>query len=478
MGGKATNPPVSSEGRRRPRGTDGRLLGEGSSERWNQRLEDLLQLSPNKEKLSVTGPWLRRTAFVGGAALLTVILTLVLFALYQGHKVDSRVVGLCGTQDCFEHARALNIDHGRSASSCQCFGCFVCSGWLNDYRYVNGSVTEQAILHWIATINKLSFGEYDRQAVINRPLTMMHHCVSGTTNEEDVVRMFTAFVSKRSFAWPSPGKSEEIVDHGRALEVVLELSVVWALPLWFRVHLLPVATSTRLKRNRAVMLSPSTPSVFWHFTHEMISQYQDGYSMYTSFLMDALFKLRPPSESFAAFLKTRSGVVQQQIFHQLASAIESWLPQPRLVEIGRMPELVRNLSAKDWVRALRSVYGARALDITENDIILATNDKLIKAIDYIFSSKTAEDIFFHTVWWFVQAVGATTSRKLCSSVNSIPEGRYFQRLICFDHVDTTYNVLLASISKAMLPPEADLPSATGWTKSDLLQSKNCAPIRN
>ncbi|KAH8028826.1 hypothetical protein HPB51_019912 [Rhipicephalus microplus] len=285
---------------------------------------------------------------------------------------------------------------------------------------------------------------------------MMHHCVSGTTNEEDVVRMLTAFVSKRSFAWPSPGKSEEIVDHGRALEVVLELSVVWALPLWFRVHLLPVATSTRLKRNRAVMLSPSTPSVFWHFTHEMISQYQDGYSMYTSFLMDALFKLRPPSESFEAFLKTRSGVVQQQIFHQLASAIESWLPQPRLVEIGRMPELVRNLSAKDWVRALRSVYGARALDITGNDIILATNDKLIKAIDYIFSSKTAEDIFFHTVWWFVQAVGATTSSKLCSSVNSIPEGRYFQRLICFDHVDTTYNVLLASISKAMLPPEARL----------------------
>ncbi|KAL1414390.1 hypothetical protein MTO96_007533, partial [Rhipicephalus appendiculatus] len=344
------------------------------------RLEDLLQLSPKKEKLSATRPWFGITALLRRSCT------------PNGHSDIGAIRSVPGAQG--RQPSGCRVRHGRlygarperltsttvamnrlanaSVASCALAG-------RTTIGYVNGSVTEQAILHWIATINKLSFGDFDRQAVINRPLTMMRQCVSGTTDEEGNIRMLTAFVSKRSFAWPTPGEPEEVVDHGRALEVVLELSVVWALPLWFRVHLLPVATSARLQADRAVMLSPSTPSLFWHFTHETISKYQDGYSMYTNFLIDTIFTLRPPSESFAAFLTTRSGVVQEQIFHQLASTIESCLPQPRLVEIGRMPELVRNLSAKDWVRALRSVYGTRALDITERDLILANGRQLDKS---------------------------------------------------------------------------------------------------
>ncbi|KAL1420072.1 hypothetical protein MTO96_024657 [Rhipicephalus appendiculatus] len=121
-----------------------------------------------------------------------------------------------------------------------------------------------------------------------------------------------------------------------------------------------------------------------------------------------------------------------------------------------MPQLVRNLTSKDWLRALRSVFGTRAEDITENDLVLATNGEIIKAVDSIFASNTAQDIFFHTIWWFVQALGSTMSGVLRSSVKNIPEGAYFQRLICFYHVDTSYNVLLASINKATLSPKAQL----------------------
>ncbi|KAH7971932.1 hypothetical protein HPB52_003872 [Rhipicephalus sanguineus] len=315
---------------------------------------------------------------------------------------------------------------------------------------------DQAVLQWIATIHQLSLGDYNRQAVIDSPLRMMRQCMSSTTDEENAVRMLTAFVSKRSFAWPTPGEREEIVDHRRALEVVLELSVVWAVPLWFHVHLLPAAASARLPRDRAVMLSPSTPSLFGRFTHETVSKYEDGYSTYVKFFSDSLFAFRPPSESFATFLAVRSGVVERQIFRELSSAVLNPLPQPRLVEIGRMPKLVRNISAKDWVRALRFVYGKRAPDITDNDLVLATNGGLIEAVDTIFASNTAQDIFFHTIWWFMQGLGTTISSVLRSSVKNIPEGAYFQRLICFYHVDTTYNVLLASINKAMHSTNARL----------------------
>ncbi|KAH7971763.1 hypothetical protein HPB52_002747 [Rhipicephalus sanguineus] len=423
--------------------------GRGVPTEQQPRLENLLRESP-KEKLSATRPWFDRNAFGGAVALLAVILALELFALHLRHEVDSSAADLCGTLDCIEHARALNIDTGPSVLPCRCFGCFVCSGWSNDFRHLNGSVTEQAILRWIATVHKLSVSDYDRHAVINRPLSMMRHCMSSTTDEESDVRMLTAFVSQRSFAWPTPGQVEEIVDYGRALEVVLELSVVWALPLWFHVRMLPAAASAHLQRDRTVLLSPSTPSLLARFTHERTSSYEDGYSMYTIFFSETLFALRPPSESFATFLTERSGAVQRQIFQELASATDNHLPQPKLVEIGRMPKFVRNLSAKDWVRALRSVYSTRAPHINENDFVLATNADLLKAMDSIFASNTAQDIFFHTVWWFVQALGTTISGVLRSSANNIPEGAYFQSLICFFHVDTTYNVLLAHINKAML----------------------------
>ncbi|KAL1414393.1 hypothetical protein MTO96_007536 [Rhipicephalus appendiculatus] len=441
------------------RSTSGRGRADssrGTLSELQPRLEDLLHVSPKKEELSVTGSWFDGIEYAGIAALLAVILALVLFGLYRRHKVDGRDADLCGTADCIQHVHTLGIGTGNSASPCECFGCFVCSGWSNDFRHVNTSVKEQAILRWFATVDKLSIGDYDRRAVINRPLSMMRHCMSSTSDAEETVRMLTAFVSERSFAWPTPGEPDEVVDYGRVLKVVLELSVVWALPLWFHVHLLPPAATARLQRDRAVLLSPSTPSLLGYFMHDMISRYQDGYSIYTGFFIDTVFAIRPPSEAFATFLTTRSSVVQGQIFHALTSAVNNRLPQPRLVKIGSMPKLVRNMTAEDWITALRSVYGTSAEDITANDLVLATNGGLIKAIDSIFASNTAQDVFFHTIWWFVQAVGATISSVLRLSVNSVPEGVYFQRLICFYHVDTTYNVLLASINKAMLSTDARL----------------------
>ncbi|KAH8028830.1 hypothetical protein HPB51_019916 [Rhipicephalus microplus] len=326
-------------------------------------------LTELKDEQSITRPWFGGREFAGASAVLAVSLALVLFALYRRHKLNSRDVDLCGTADCIEHVHTLGINTGHRPSPCECFGCFVCSGWSNNFRHVNSSVIEQVILRWFATVEKLSLGDYDRHAVTNRPLSMMRQCMSSTSDAEKTVRMLTAF----------------------GPEVVLELSVVWALPLWFHVHFLPVAASARLQRDRAILVSPSIPPL---------------------------------------------------------------LAKPR--GDRKHSKLVSNLSAEDWIKALRSVYGARAEDITADDLVFATNGGLIKAIDSIFVSNTPQDVFFHTIWWFVQAVGATISSVLRLSANSVPEGVYFQRLICFYHTDTTYNVLLASINKAMLSMKARL----------------------
>ncbi|XP_065301222.2 endothelin-converting enzyme 2-like isoform X2 [Dermacentor albipictus] len=412
------------------------------------RLEDLLEVPPETGKQDAVRPWTNRI-LLSVAALLVVILTLVVFALYRVRKVNGEEHDLCSTLDCIEHVRALNIDTGRSPPPCEDFAGFICPGWTDTYRHVNGSVREQVVLEWIATIEKLSLSDFDRQAVINRPLSMMRKCMATASDGDNAMRMMIAFVSERSFAWPTQNDTERIVDYGRALKVILELSVVWALPLWFRVRLLPAAASAHLQRDRAIVLSPSTPPLLWHFIHQAISKYEDAYSIYTGFFMNTLFELRPLSESFAIFLKNRSAAVQAQVFRELTAAFYAPNSHPRLVEIRTLPKLVRELNANDWVRALGSVYGVGA-NITASDLVLATNDGLIKATRAIFSSNTAQDIFFHTIWWFVQSVGAMVNTRLLVSMGSIPEGAYFRRLLCFHEVDTTYNALLASINKAML----------------------------
>ncbi|KAH7971929.1 hypothetical protein HPB52_003869 [Rhipicephalus sanguineus] len=235
----AAQPRRSTVTRATLRFTSGRgVLGSsrGMLTELQPRLEDLLQMSPKKEQLSATRPWIDGRELAGAATLMAVILALVLFALYRMYKTDGREADLCGTADCIEHVHTLGIYTDHNASPCECFGCFVCSGWSNDFRHANSSVREQAILRWFATVNKLSLGDYDQQAVINRPLSMMRQCMSSTSDGENTVRMLTAFVSERSFAWPTAGEPEEIVDYGRALHVVLELSVMWALPLWFSTY--------------------------------------------------------------------------------------------------------------------------------------------------------------------------------------------------------------------------------------------------
>ncbi|KAK8786876.1 hypothetical protein V5799_023349, partial [Amblyomma americanum] len=357
---------------------------------------------------------------------------------------------VCGTRGCVEHALALGIDQSRILLACDDFSALICPSWKHGDVDVITTVNAQAVLHWAITVEKMSLDAYEREAVVNRPLSMMRHCMHRSGDDADAVIYLLELVDRSSFAWPTLDDDHEppITDYSRPLQLLLELSVLWQLPLWFRVHVLPAKTP--LQRGRAVVLSPSALSAIWHGLHKALLLYEEAYSIYLSFFNSSIFKYRPPSESFASFLTTRVNV-QTQVLGLFSSAFHDPYKQPRLVEIRSLPTWIRKVGAGEWVKALVSVYGSEQ-NITMSDLILATNENLLKAVDSIFNAYTAQDVLFHTIWWFVQSVGAATSNNLFLTLNEHPSGRYFQRVICFDHVATTYNVLLASIDKALLLP--------------------------
>ncbi|KAH7971935.1 hypothetical protein HPB52_003875 [Rhipicephalus sanguineus] len=413
------------------------------------RLEDLLLVSPRKE-IKKDVPWFDHVAVTVAVTFLVAVTLLLLFRVLRGGITDREQ--LCSTLDCIEHANLLGLAGRHASAACTDFDDFVCSGWKANARGVTAAVTGETMISWILAVEKMSHGEFNRQATVNQPLNMMRACMTRTAEAvDDGVARFIDFVDGTDFAWPTAedDRHGHIEDYGLPLKLLLELSVLWALPLWFRVRIIPAVESARLQlAGRAIVFEMSALPSIWKTIHVTITSYE-AYSAYLSYFNDTILKYRPPSPSFASFLITRSGRVQASVLTELDTAFHLPFRQPRLLAIWGMPKLISSLDAEDWLSALQSVFGGNG-SVSIDDLILSTSDYLLRAMDNIIEANSAQDIFFHTIWWFVQFVGGAASDKLFLSISDHPQGRRYQRIVCFAHVDITYNALLASVQKDLL----------------------------
>ncbi|KAL3248991.1 hypothetical protein MRX96_056230 [Rhipicephalus microplus] len=71
-------------------------------------------------------------------------------------------------------------------------------------------------------------------------------------------------------------------------------------------------------------------------------------------------------------------------------------------------------------------------------------------MDALFRVYTARDIWFHTAWWFVQAVGLVAANSLFSTLKVHPLGKALTSIVCAIHVDDSYSTLLATNYKSHL----------------------------
>ncbi|KAL3231560.1 hypothetical protein MRX96_023273 [Rhipicephalus microplus] len=296
----------------------GRRLSRTSTTSLNDRqsrLEDLLLVSPQREiKKDVSMPWFNHAAVAAAVALFVVVVLLLLLKVLRREITDREP--LCSTLDCIDHANTLGLGGRHPPASCTGFDDFVCCGWKPDAQGITFAVTGEALMSWILTVEKLSHGEFDRQATINRPLNMMHACMTRTAGAEDGgVARFIDFVDSSAFTWPTAADDRygHIQDYGRPLQLLFELSVLWGLPLWFRARITPAVESTRVQlADRAIVVGPTALASTWKTIDVTLTNY-GAYSDYLKYFNDTILKYHPPSPSFTTFLVARSARVQASV---------------------------------------------------------------------------------------------------------------------------------------------------------------------
>ncbi|KAH7973072.1 hypothetical protein HPB52_021030 [Rhipicephalus sanguineus] len=402
---------------------------------------DITVPPPSRDQQSEVNMILRMSSFIALFILAAVIVAILL--LPQSHHTSGDEKSICSTSDCAYHVHVLGLNRSRTAKPCDDFGRFVCSGWVSKYRDISFTVQMDAVMDWITRLSQSSRRANWTAGVTGRPLNMMRVCVEGASSEDDALRELVSFVSGRSFSWPtSDWKETAVVQPRLPLRALLELAVRWGLPLWFRVDLVPSHREDRI----SVVISPSPFPTAFHYLHSRFLRYADVYPYYVQEFIDTVFSHRPAAPAFETFIRD-SVYMQGHVFGNMTAAAAAPYFAPRVVAVERLQSLVKNVSAEDWIIALRFV-GTTSLN--NDSLVLAANKNTVTAMDTLFGVYTARDIWFHTAWWFVQAVGLVAVNSLSSELKVHPLGKALKSIICAIHVDASYSALLATNYKSHL----------------------------
>ncbi|XP_070388608.1 neprilysin-like [Dermacentor albipictus] len=396
---------------------------------------------PYREQPSDVGRILRIPSLVALFILAAVVVIILL--LPQSRQTNGDKKAVCSTADCIYHAHVLGLNRSGRATPCEDFGRFVCSGWDNKYRDIAFTVQMDAIMDWIARLTQSSRRANWTASVSGRPLNMMRECLR-SINSKDDVRELVSFVSGRIFSWPTRDWRETgPLEPWYPLRTLLELAVLWGLPLWFRVDLVP---SHLEHRKSLVVISPSPFPTAFHYLHSRFLRYADVYPLYVQDFIDIILSHRPAAPAFEAFIRA-SAEMQGHVFGNMTAAAEVVHFTPRVLTVETLQSLVKNVSAEDWIIAFRSV-GTTPLH--NDSLILAASESILTAMDTLFGVYTARDIWFHTVWWFAQAIGIVAVKTLFSDLKVHPLGKALQSIVCALHVDGSYSALLAANFKSHL----------------------------
>ncbi|KAH6925743.1 hypothetical protein HPB50_009419 [Hyalomma asiaticum] len=395
----------------------------------------------SKEQPSDVNKILRVSSIVALFILAAVLVAILLLQRSPHTSGDEKTV--CSAADCTYHVHVLGLNRSRTVTPCDDFGRFVCSGWDNRYRDISFTVQTDAIMDWITRLTQSSRRAKWTARVTGRPLNMMRVCIEGSSSEENAVRQFVSFVEGRTFSWPTVDWQETtLVQPWLPLQALLELAVLWGLPLWFRVDLPASHREDRI----SLVISPSPfPSAFGHL-HSRFLRYADVYPYYVQEFIDIVFSHRPAAPAFETFIQN-SVHMQGHVFGNMTAAAAAPYFAPRVVVVENLQSVVKNVSAEDWIMALRTV---NTTPLKMDSLVLAANENILTAMDALFGAYTARDVWFHTVWWFAQAVGLAAVNSLFSDLKNHPLGKTLKSIVCAIHVDASYSALLAANYKSHL----------------------------
>ncbi|KAH6941230.1 hypothetical protein HPB50_015120 [Hyalomma asiaticum] len=408
-------------------------------------------------------PGRRRCGGTRTVGLLVVLLGLAVFAvalalLLPAQKATgSADAGVCSTVGCVDHAEILGLHRNvGSVGPCQDFGEFVCSRWTEKNFYEMPSMTIFRMGKWLLDLAQTRWYDQTGQPEALRVTRLADACMrheNPSGSYTDSVEQLFRFMTEELFPWIlSNGTAGDAlpgdVDYAFTLATVVNLSVVWHVPLWFTVDLVqpwPRRRDATDPANRSVSVSASNVAYISMRLHREVETYK-LYKTYVALLLNDIFRGAQLDPAFRSFLEDRSGAVQHDVFGNLSSVFIASHAEPRFLRMRHLPKLVYKLRARDWVDTLQSAFGENP-PLGEDDAFFATDAALLRAVDDLFRSYTARDITFHTAWWFTQLMSTVSSDTMHAFVLGNKVGEEVYPVICGFHIAMAYDVLLSGIDR-------------------------------
>ncbi|KAH7971100.1 hypothetical protein HPB49_018706 [Dermacentor silvarum] len=430
--------------------------GSDQCRTWAQAAPALTVLStpPNHGRRRCRGRCAVVAVVLLGAALLAVSLALLLPSRVVTRSTNA---GVCITTGCVDHADTLGLHrNGSVVGPCDDFGKFVCSRWIEKDLNIVPSVTIYRMGKWLFNLAHSRWYEDSGNRFAARVTRFADACMhreSRTGNHSDGgIKQLFEFMTEELFPWLLPdanstGDGDGLRDDGDyafTLATIVNMSVVWYVPLWFTVDLVtPSPGDGAPSAQRSVSVSSTSVAYIAQRMHREVEAHK-LYKMYVTLLLDVVFLGKELAPAFRAFLKVMSAEVQRNVFANLSLGFIANHVEPRFVKIRHLPVLVPKLDARDWVDALQSAFGANP-PLTEEDTLFVTDARLLHAVNVLFASYTARELTFHTAWWFAQFMAAVSSDGIHAFILGNKVGSEVYPVLCGVHIAMAYNVLLSRI---------------------------------
>ncbi|XP_077508978.1 endothelin-converting enzyme 2-like [Amblyomma americanum] len=351
-----------------------------------------------------------------GVALTLSAITIGLSVLrHQRGSEGSGVFGMgrsswntCNSKLCMAHFRRLKDSLNRSTAPCGDFYRFACGAWHpraakseTVFRDLL-AVAQQDAIRYLEAVNDalnkmvLPTGKVllpDSRPVlrINRAERAYQVCLHSGSSTKDAA-LLTEFLADRSLSWP-----ERTTAPAQPLDVLLDLDINWNLGLWVSVRVSPIPG----RNQRQVRVGSGIVSYDWKRALDTMVM-RGVYKARERLFHDAL-----RARSFAAMSDKEMEELRRYestIVGALCGSVSGGQNELAL-PLKQMQNLATpRLATAQWDTVLNWQLN-KALRVTEADRVIATNVKLLQAVDYLLSSLPAEVVLHQLAWSLVQMIG-------------------------------------------------------------------------